>query len=154
MTDDGRRRPPPAPRRVSGDDEVVYIPPAPDTERSGARKFPETFGKLVQTPAEQMRDVLATQRKMSLQLDGFGQAMNRRFDLFHEELALQRADLAAIREVVTGEHAPRIDKVEKTLGQKAVKGGGIAGIILLAAPLLADAWPKYRWLFEMLTGTQ
>lgn len=145
MTDEGRRKPPP--RRVSPDDEVVYIPPAPDTERSGARKFPEVFSKLVQTPSEQMREVRDTQRKMSLQLDGFGQTMNRRFDLFHEEIAM-------LRHVITEDHEPRIDKVEKTLGQKVAKGGGIAGIILLAAPLLADAWPKYRWLFEMLTGTQ
>jgi hypothetical protein len=152
MTDDGRRKPPPAPRRVSGDDEVVYIPPAPDTERSGARKFPEAFSKLVQTPAEQMRDVRDTQRKMSLQLDGFGQTLNRRLDLFHEELALQRADLAAIRKVVTGEHAKRIDDVEKTLGQKVAKGGGIVGIVLLAAPLLADVLPKYRGLFEAIAG--
>jgi len=75
-----------------------------------------------------------------------------RKDLFHEELALQRAELTEIREVVQGEHAPRIDKVEKTLGQKVAKGGGIVGAVLVAAPLLADAWPKYRWLFEALTG--
>lgn len=151
MSDEGRRKPPP-PRRLSSDDDVVYVPPAPDTERSAPRKIPEAFSKLVQTPAEQMREVLSTQRKMALQLDGFGQAMHRRFDLFHEELALQTAALAAVRKVVTADHAPRIDKVEKTLGQKVAKGGGIAGIVLLAAPLLADVLPKYRGLIEAITG--
>ncbi len=143
MTDEGWRKPPP--RRVLPDDEIVYIPPAPDTERSGARKFPEAFSKLVQTPSEQMREVRDTQRKMSQQLDGFGQAMNRRFDLFHEELSL-------LRQVVTADHAPRIEKVEKTMGQKVARGGGVVGIILLAAPLLADALPKYRWLFDAILG--
>jgi len=146
VTDDGRRKPPVPPRRaVTPDDEVVYIPPAPDTERSAPRKIPEAFGKLVQTPAEQMREVLATQRKMSLQLDGFGQLVNTRFDLFHQELAI-------LRQLVTTDHGPRIDKVERTIGQKVARSGGIVGVILLAAPLLADVLPKYRWLFEAIAG--
>lgn len=151
MTDE--RKPPPRFRRPSEllDDEVVEIPP--ETERSFPRVRPEPFNRLVQTPAEQSREVLATQRKMALQLDGFGQTMNRRFDLFHEELALQRADLVVVRNLVTADHEQRLGKVEKTLGQKAVKGGGILGIVLLIAPLLAEALPKYRALIESLVGT-
>lgn len=138
MTDEhGRRRPPLRPSSP-GDDEVVEIPPLPPRQR-------EPFNKLVQTPAETVREVLAVQRKMALQLDGFGQLMNTRFDIFHRELAM-------LREVVTADHAPRIEKVEKTLGQKVARGGGVVGIILLAAPLLADALPKYRWLFEAIAG--
>lgn len=146
------RKPPPRFRRPSElkDDEVVEVPP--ETERSYPRARPEPFNKLVQTPAETTREVLAVQRKMALQLDGFGQAMNRRFDLFHEELALQRADLAAVREVVTSDHGPRIGKVETTLGQKAARGGGIVAIILLAGPMLADALPKYRGLIDAIVG--
>ena len=148
------RKPPPRFRRPSEllDDEVVEIPP--ETERSFPRVRPEPFSRLVQTPAEQSREVLATQRKMALQLDGFGQTMNRRFDLFHEELALQRADLVVVRNLVTADHEQRLGKVEKTLGQKAAKGGGILGIVLIAAPLLAEALPKYRALIESIVGAQ
>lgn len=147
------RKPPPRFRRPSElkDDEVVEIPPAPGTERSFPRAR-EPFNKLVQTPAETVREVLAVQRKLALQLDGLGQAMNRRFDIFHEELALQRADTAAVRAIVEADHGPRIEKAEKTLGQKAARGGGIVGILLLAGPMLADALPKYRALIESILG--
>jgi hypothetical protein len=155
MADD--RKPPPRFRRPSDlkDDEVVEIPP--ETERSFPRvrldlRGGEPFNKLVQTPAETTREVLAIQRKMALQLDGFGQAMNRRFDLFHEELALQRADTAAVRAIIESDHGPRLSKVEATTAQKVAKGGGIVGIVLLAAPMLADALPKYRGLFEAIAG--
>jgi hypothetical protein len=138
MTDE--RKPPPRFRRPSEllDDEVVEIPPAPPRPQ-------EPFSRLVPTQAEQLREVLATQRKMALQLDGFGQAMNRRFDLFHEELAM-------LRSTVTESHGPRLEKVEASLGQKVAKGGGIVGLVLVAAPLLADALPRYRALIEALVG--
>lgn len=161
MSDEGRRRPPLPPRRVSSgdDDEVVFIPPGPDTERSGARKNPEAVSRLVKTPAEMTREVLDVQRKMALQLDGFGQTMNRRFELFHQELAIQRADasearaiLDRVHAVVTSDHEPRIGKVEATMGQKAAKGGGIVAIILLVAPLLAEQLPKYKGLIEAIAG--
>jgi len=138
MTDE--RKPPPRFRRPSEllDDEVVEIPPAPPRPQ-------EPFSRLVPTQAEQLREVLATQRKMALQLDGFGQAMNRRFDIFHEELAM-------LRSTVMESHAPRIEKVETTLGQKAARGGGIAALILVAAPMLAEALPKYAAVFETIAG--
>ncbi len=141
MTDEyGRRKPPPR-RASSDDDDVVFVPPAPDTERSVPRVRPDPFNKLVQTPSEQMREVLATQRKMALQLDGFGQAMNSRFDVLHEELAM-------LRQLVTTDHAPRITKVESTMGQKVAKGGGIVGIIIVALPLLAEVLPKWASVFQ------
>jgi hypothetical protein len=89
--------------------------------------------------------VLGVQRKMALQLDGLGVAVNTRFDIFHEELALLRAQ-------VVGDHGPRLDKVESTVGQKVAKGGGIVGIVLLALPMLAEALPKYRHIFEAIFG--
>jgi hypothetical protein len=134
------RKPPPRFRRPSElkDDEVVEIPPVPPRPK-------EPFTKLAPTPAEMMREVRDTQRKMALQLDGFGQAMNRRFDIFHEELAM-------LRTTVLADHAPRLGKVESTLGQRAAKGGGIVALVLLAAAVLADALPKYRWLFDAIAG--
>lgn len=89
--------------------------------------------------------VLGVQRKMALQLDGLGQTVNTRFDLFHEELALLRA-------TVVGDHAPRIEAAEKTLGQKAAKGGGILAIVLIALPMLGEALPKYAHVFETILG--
>jgi hypothetical protein len=90
-----------------------------------------------------LNEVLATQRKMALQLDGFGQAMNRRFDIFHEELAM-------LRTTVHTDHAPRIDKVELTMGQKAARGGGLLGIAIVALPLLSDVLPKWKGLFDAI----
>jgi hypothetical protein len=141
MTDE--RKPPPRFRRPSEllDDEVFEVPP--ETERSPPRAR-EPFNKLVQTPAETVREVLAVQRKMALQLDGFGQSMNRRFDIFHEELAM-------LRTTVTENHAPRLEKVEATMGQKVAKGGGIVGIIIVALPLLAEVLPKWASVFESIS---
>ena len=89
--------------------------------------------------------VLGVQRKLALQLDGLGQTVNQRFDLFHEELALLRA-------TVVGDHAPRLEAAEKTLGQKAAKGGGILAIVVIALPMLAEALPKYAHVFETILG--
>jgi hypothetical protein len=148
------RKPPPRFRRPSEllDDEVVEIPPDGVSGRYPPPRPQEPFSKLVPTQAEQLREVLSTQRKMALQLDGFGQLINRRFDLFHEELALQRMSLEAVEGLVKGNHAPRLDKVETTLGQKAARGGGIAALILVAAPMLAEALPKYAAVFDGIAG--
>ncbi|HEY3494164.1 MAG TPA: hypothetical protein VGK73_05740 [Polyangiaceae bacterium] len=89
--------------------------------------------------------VLGVQRKMAIQIDGLGQTVNQRFDLFHEELALLRA-------TVVGDHAPRLEAAEKTLGQKAAKGGGILAIVVIALPMLAEALPKYAHVFETILG--
>jgi hypothetical protein len=42
--------------------------------------------------------------------------------------------------------------VEATLGQKAARSGGIAALILVAAPMLAEALPKYAAVFETIAG--
>jgi hypothetical protein len=65
--------------------------------------------------------------------------------VFHEELAMLRA-------TVLEDHAPRIGKVETTLGHKVAKGGGIVGLVLVLAPMLAETLPKYRALIEALVG--
>lgn len=136
------RKPPPRFRRPSEllDDEVVEIP-----ERQLPPRPHEPFAKVGQTQGDKLDRVLETQRKMALQMDGFGQAMNRRFDIFHEELAM-------LRSTVMESHAPRIEKVEKTIGQKAAKGGSIVALLLVVAPILADALPKYRGVFDAIAG--
>ncbi len=143
MSDERPPRPPRHPR-VLGDDEVVVVPPEPP------RLNREPFRKLVQTNAETIAEVLSVQRKMSLQMDGFGQAMNRRFDIFHEELALQRATIDNVEKLVKQGHGPRLDKVEATLGQKVAKGGGIVGIVIVVLPLLSEVLPKWASVFERI----
>lgn len=148
MTDERKRPPPRFPRPPSPDDEIAYVPP--DTERSGAKPMPqaEPF-KLLTAPKwavaleKKFDDVYKRQKQMALQLDGYGSQMHERFDVFHKELAMLRA-------VVTGDHAPRITKVETTLGHKVAKGGGIVGIILVALPLLSEVLPKWASLFEQI----
>lgn len=145
MSDDGPKKPPRF-RRPSElrDDEVVEVPP---TERvpilppraEPFRKIAPTIADVVAT----LDSVVKTQRNHSLQIDGFGQAMNRRFDIFHEELAM-------LRSTVTGDHAPRITKVESTMGQKVAKGGGIVGIIIVALPLLSEVLPKWASVFASI----
>jgi hypothetical protein len=144
MTDEPKK--PPRFRRPSElrDDEVVEVPP---TERVPLLppRGSEPFAKIARGQSEMLSEVLATQRKMALQLDGFGQAMNRRFDIFHEELAM-------LRTTVHADHAPRIDKVELTMGQKAARGGGLLGIVIVALPLLSDVLPKWKGLFDAILG--
>jgi hypothetical protein len=149
MSDD---RPPRRPRhpRDLNDDEVVEVP---ETERSFPRLPPrprEPFTKLAPTQSETIAEILSVQRKMALQMDGFGGMMNRRFDLFHEELALQRSSIDNIEKIVKESHAPRLDKVEATLGQKVVKGGGIVGLVVVALPLLSEVLPKWAGVFERI----
>lgn len=129
MTDIPRKPPARDPR-----DEEVYIPPAPDTERGimpprplhrGRTPDLETrvkeFARDIQEVRTQMEgvvvassNVMALQRKMALQLDGFGVTINNRFDIFHRELAM-------VRQIVTADHAPRLDDVED--GVEETKAG-------------------------------
>lgn len=89
------------------------------------------------------RLVAENQAKMALQLDGHGTIINQRFDIFHEELAL-------LRQTVTGDHAPRLEKVELTLGQKAARGGAGLAMSLVVLPMLADALPKYAHVINKI----
>lgn len=150
------RKPPPRRPRDMHDDEVVEIPPTERVPRLPPRPQ-EPFARVAPTQTENIREVLAVQRKMALQLDGFGALMNRRLDLFHEELALQRATgeetnarLDTLLALVKGDHGPRIAKVESTLGQKVAKGGGIVGLVVVALPLLSEVLPKWAGLFERI----
>jgi hypothetical protein len=143
MSDEGRKKPPPRPpfpRPVAEPFRNLTEPSHVET----AATVQGIAGKLDEVLASH-RDILSRQRQMSLQLDGFGLAMNSRFDVFHEELAMLRATVLA-------DHGPRIGKVETTLGQKAARGGGVVAIILLAGPMLADALPKYRGLIDAIVG--
>jgi hypothetical protein len=171
MTDE--RKPPRFPLPPS-DDDVVEIPP---TQRTRAPREPFRNLAAEQKAADQktIGEVLTIQRKMSLQLDGFGQVINRRFELFHQELAFQRADSTATRvtvdklySLVTGDHAPRLDGVEaevkkltpkqkaKLAGVIAAKLGAGGGVLLLlvgpALRALAKLYPQYGDLIEGILG--
>lgn len=160
MTDE---RPPRRPLPPMRDDEIVEIPPTGVSGRYDPPRPREPFTRLVQTPAETTREVLALQRKMALQLDGFGQLVNRRFELFHEELALQGAKLTELITLVKTDHAPRLEKVEKTAAEKAKAAGAIAarygawGSLALfvggaALRALAKIYPEYGSLIESIVS--
>jgi hypothetical protein len=158
MTDDRRRPPPRFPRPPSDPDEI-FIPPA-DTERSPilppAPRVPEPFRVLkgressyVELSA-QIGEVLSVQRKMALQLDGYGKTVNDRFDIFHRELALLRA-------TVVGDHSPRLDAVEKTAAQKArgmaltgTKYGAYLTGAAVLAKLVGKAYPQFGGVIDEL----
>lgn len=96
-------------------------------------------------------NILSTQRKMALQVDGLGSIVNQRFDVFHAELSLLRA-------TVTGDHAPRLRAVEKLSAGKrarlaAVVGGKWAGaffLVGLVARGVGKALPEYDRLITSI----
>lgn len=96
--------------------------------------------------------ILGVQRNMALQVDGLGSAMNQRADILHQEMALIRHTQDELLKIVQGDHAPRIGKVEASLGQKAAKGGGMVALVLVALPMLADALPRYAHIFDAVLG--
>lgn len=142
MSDEGRKKPPPRPPYPRPVEPFKNLTEPSHVET--AATVQGIAGQLSEVLASH-RDILARQRQMALQLDGFGQTLNGRFDVFHEELAMLRATVLA-------DHEPRIGHVEKTLGSKVAKGGGILGLVLIAAPMLAEALPKYRALIEAIVG--
>ncbi len=97
--------------------------------------------------------VLSLQRKQGLQIDGLGSIVNQRFDILHKEVAILRATLM-------GDHAPRLEAVEKTTAQKA-KGAALLGgkytiVVLIGGAVLrgvGKAFPQFGDLIEaILTG--
>lgn len=177
-------RKPPLPHRVirdiSQDSEEIYIPPAPETERLPVMPRPSKTPRLEMMPgrppsyiefaaslegfktqvgsvSEQMAIVLATQRKMAVQLDGYGTTVNQRFDIFHKELAMLRA-------TVTGDHAPRLDEVEgevqkvskaQQARQAMVIGGKYAAYataVAVIARLAGKAFPQFGEAIEGVLG--
>ena len=181
MTDETRRKPPPRVPRPD-DPEVVRVDEEspPDTDKipvplPAPRRLPpmrppakeptplqimkgrdssyvELAAQLATVIASQEM-ILSTQRKMALQLDGYGQAVNQRFDIFHRELAL-------IRATVTGDHAPRLDAVEKLSASQraraaALVGGKYTGLALGGAFLLravGKAYPELGQVIESVLG--
>lgn len=151
------------PRKPPWTPEIVRVPEdrGPDTERSfpapptHARPklgSPGAIAKAAPNLLDEVADlkrwsrmVVENQSKMALQLDGFGVTVNSRFDVFHEELAM-------LRQTVTGDHAPRLEKVEATLGQKVAKHGGILAVAVVALPMVADALPRYKHLIDTIVG--
>lgn len=159
MSDEPPRRPPRVPRPPVDDDEIVHVEEGPATEKlrpkmlvpvTRAASIAEVSAQLsavqqhLSGMAMQQTKQLELQRKMALQADGFQNAVNQRFDLFHEELAM-------LRQLVSRDHAPRLAKVEASLGQKAAKGGGIVAVLLLVLPMLADALPKYAGIIDAIS---
>jgi hypothetical protein len=140
--------PAPAPPAV----RVPIIPPPPRVPREPFRAL--DGGRSERTPApprmptlgliqSDIAKILATQRKMAVQLDGFGTTVNSRFDLFHEELALLRA-------TVTQDHAPRITRIERA--KQFAHGGARAAVATLAGGILAELWPQYEALIKRAIG--
>lgn len=136
MTDDQKKPPPPRPKWPRPVEPFRNLT-EPAIERDLATRLDEVLAS--------HREILATQRKLALQLDGHGNLVNQRFDVFHEELAMLRATVLA-------DHEPRLGQVEQTLGVKAGKAGGIVALLVVVLPLLADALPKYRHVFEVVGG--
>ncbi len=182
MTDELKR--PPLPWRVTRDisgkgDDEVYVPPAPDTERlpniPPAPRVPAEPFRLLKGRApsyvefaaivshveqglienrQRLIDVLSTQRKMSLQVDGMQAGMNQRFDIFHEELSL-------LRQTVSGDHAPRIGVVEKQvekglnprkLAFDAGKYTGLVVLLALGARAVGKQFPQYYDVIDGVLG--
>lgn len=164
MTDDKRRPPPRFPRLPADDDEIVEVPPTERVPRTPSLRPREPFQKLVTTPSETIADILALVRKQALQLDGFGQLINRRFELFHQELALMRADISELHALVTTNHGPRLDgvesKVEKLTPKQKAKLAGVITAKLgaygtgalffggLALRALGRVYPDYAELID------
>jgi hypothetical protein len=126
-----------------------FIPPPPRLPREpfrlldgGERPRPPKLATLAAI-RDDVAKILQTQRAMALQLDGYGVTVNSRFDLFHEELALLRAE-------VTQGHAPRIEAIEveveetraERLKRATVSGSKYAGLTLLGGAL-AEFWSQY-----------
>lgn len=184
MTDERRpprfpRRPPPLDIDVLRVDEdppltnrsSTIIPPAPRAPAEpfkliGGRppsyvEFQAQLGEFTQKlegVLSSQAAVLGVQRKMALQLDGFGTTVNERFDVFHKELAL-------LRVTVTVDHAPRLEGVEKgveevkelTRAQKAGaaalttgKWGGYLVLAGLVARAIGKMFPQYQALIDGL----
>lgn len=101
MTDE-RKKPPPRPPHVRPVEPFRNLTEPSHVEAAATMK--DVCIRLDEVLSSH-RAIIDTQRRHSLQLDGFGHIINQRFDLFHRELALLRA-------TVTGDHAPRLDEVE------------------------------------------
>jgi hypothetical protein len=66
----------------------------------------------------------------------------------HQSITNQRID--EIHRFLLTDTGPRLTKVEQSVGAKLVKRGSITAVAVVALPMLADALPKYRHLFDVL----
>jgi hypothetical protein len=158
VTDEGKRKPPRFPRPVKHEDDtepppterVPVLPPPPRTPREPFRLLtvdevprpswliPADFREQIQKILAGHNQILTTQRNMALQLDGYGKAVNERFNIFHQELALLRAMVV--------ESDGRLDKVELTLAQKATAVGGAltkGAALTFLGGIITEYWPQY-----------
>lgn len=156
MSDEPRRPPRPEPR----EDEVVFVPEegAPITQRA-APQAPRLHSRPVlrAVPGAIEAQYTAIQQhlgKMALQQDHVSSVINQRFDLFHEELALTRHDVAEtakkldeLAELVKDNHGPRLAKVETTAAAAAKVGGKYGGLVLLGS-VVAELFPQWGQLIR------
>jgi hypothetical protein len=81
---------------------------------------------------------------LSQRLDAFERRVDRRFDLLHQDLLQLRQDLA-----------PRLAKVEGTLGSRALATGKYAAVVTLVGLLgraAAKQWPQFGEAIEAVLG--
>lgn len=64
----------------------------------------------------------------------------------HQSFTNQRVD--EIHRFLLTDTNPRLTQVEQSLGAKLAKKGSVAAIAVVAMPLLAEALPKYKHLFD------
>lgn len=148
---------------------VPMIPPPP---RMPAEPFRLLTGKptlvevsnQLQGLSAQFGGVVSRQEKMALQTDHLQSVVNQRFDIFHRELALVRHDVSELLSLVTTNHGPRIEQVEKAalsgrdkaaLAGKAlaigVPGGiGMFTLVALIARAVGRHYPEYNEIIETL----
>lgn len=159
MTDE--RRPPRRPELLPQEEDVVFVPEdsPPVTQRAVPVPVPRYSRPVLRSIPDldaQLSSVQQHLAKMALQQDHMSSIINQRFDLFHEELALTRHDVAEtakrvdeLCELVKENHEPRLRKVESTAAQTVKLGGKYGGLLLLGS-VVAEAFPQWGNLIRAL----
>lgn len=163
MSDD-RRRKPPRPELLPQEEDVVFVPEdsPPITERAVPRPTPvhsRPVLRAVPGPLDaQLSGIQQHLSQMALQQDHVISTINQRFDIFHEELALTRHDVAEtakkleeLTELVQDNHEKRLTKVEMTAGTAARVGGKLGGLVLIGS-VAAEAFPQWGSLIRAVLG--
>lgn len=167
----GEWRPPrPALMPQPRDGEVVFVPEdePPITQRAipqAPPRYSRPMVRAVPSMEEQFASVHKHLVDLSIQQDQLATTVTDRFNIFHQELALTRHDVAetaklvddladsveALTELVKDNHEKRLAKVEATSAQ-AVKAGGKYGSLLLLGSVLAEAFPQWGNLIRAVLG--
>lgn len=174
-------RPPPPPRKPPPPLTLITDGDVSDTERLPAPeappRMPEPFRRLRDTSkqpatirefAERVysceaaaRENLALQRKLALEMDGVITAVNTRFNIFHQELALLRSEVVRVEtgvddkiDVAIEEAIPLSQRAKRfaAVGSTKALEATIGGVVLLFATRLAAA--KWPWLADILRSVQ